>query len=81
MTGTGRVLTAVSFMGPVTISSCSEIRETEREREMGRNREFSSRKVYEVHAQVKKKDTQGRAEQYTVPCCSYGFRSERGMKK
>ncbi len=31
MTGTGRVLTAVSFMGPVTISSCSEIRETERE--------------------------------------------------
>ncbi len=62
MTGTGRVLTAVSFMGPVTISSCSEIRETEREGEMGRNREFCSRKVYEVQGQVKKKDTRGRAE-------------------
>lgn len=47
MTGTGRVLTAVSFMGPVTISSCSEIREIERG-EMGRNREFYSCKVYEV---------------------------------
>lgn len=33
MTGAARVLTAVSFMGPVTISSCSEIRETQRRRD------------------------------------------------
>jgi len=59
MTGTGRVLTAVSFMGPVTISSCSEIRETERE---GEKQRICSHKVYEVQGQVKKRDTQGRAE-------------------
>lgn len=47
MTGTGCVLTAVSFMRPVTISSCFKIRETERG-EMGRNREFYSCKVCEV---------------------------------
>lgn len=33
MTGTGRVLTAVSFMGLDAISSRSEIRESERQRE------------------------------------------------
>lgn len=58
MTGTGHV----SLLWDPSQSHPALRLEKQREGEMRRNREFYSRKVYEVQGQVKKKDTQGHAE-------------------